>query len=430
MHGGNPSLIDLKVRTLSKNHGDSLFPPAPQGQTTISFATASVLLFKAACATDAFTFVGSFETGIFVALFCCLFMLFLTQASFYIFSRTWSFAKAYSYEDVWRTVISSRGTWVPKLFLLLAYITCTYYGFWEIVDYVPDILLHIWPDCPEILLSPWFLQYVFLLPLALPSLVWKRIGQFRWGGWLGLFAYAIALISMVVHLFRTQWDGGYVSASDVVLAKLDFDANLQMLTDYNAAFFAHSFIAIIAQEMDRPTNERTMRMTWVSFGITAFFSYSVPLVGYLYFSDCEEYDNVLNALDSDNPEVLVAKIAVLVISLLSTVLYGYHMAGIATGMMIPGTGAYGVPGFCANVALGFVAISFNSIEDVWANLIYDLGSCAFTVLGFVLPPVYYLWHFQFQVVKWGIVAGIVLVLGLMMLFLSIIWIITGLLEES
>jgi hypothetical protein len=203
-----------------------------------------------------------------------------------------------------------------------------------------------------------------------------------------------------------------------------------MLIDYNTAFFAHSFVALIAQEMDRPTRQQTMRLTWVSFSAIAVISYLVPLVGYLLFSGVEHLENIFYHLNPDNPEVLVGRIAVLVISLVSTAFYGYHMAGIVAGMIIPGTGTHGVSGFCANVALGFVAIWLNSMEQKWTNFMYDLGSVAFTLLAFVLPPVFYLRQFQFRYVTWGVVAVIVLALGLMMLVLGIVWIVRRITEKS
>lgn len=429
MHGGNPSLLDLRLRTLSSGHRDALFPAGSISQEKISLATGFALLFKAACATDAFTIVASLDCGIFVALFCCLFMFMLTQASFYVFTRTWSFGLAYSYEEIWLLVVGRSGAWIPKLCLLVAYISCTLYGFWEITYYIPNILLSIWPNTPEILLNPWFLQYIFLIPLALPSLVWSRVGNFGWAAWLSLLAYVVSLVSMVVHFFRTQWSEGFVSAADVVYVRWDFDADFQMLTDYNTAFFAHSFVAVIAQEMDRPTRQRTMGMTWISFTVTAILCYLVPLVGYLLFSDVEYLDNVLYYLNPENPEVIVAKIAVLVISLVSTAFFGYHMAGIVSEMLLPGTGAYGFSAFSGNIVLGLIAIWMNSLEDKFENLFYDLGTVAFAVLGFVLPPLTYLWQFQYRYLSWGLVATFVLVLGLAILITSIVWIVAGMLEE-
>jgi hypothetical protein len=397
MFGGNPTLTDLKLATLSSSHTSTLFPPKDSAHRPISLATASVLLFKAACTTDSFTFVSSFDTGILIALGACLFMLFLTQSSFYVFTRTWSFGEAYSYEDIWNLTFGPKLVFIPKVLLIIAYLACLICGFWEITVYIPDILLSVWSNTPALLQSEWFLQYIFVIPILLPCFCLPRLSSFSWIAWVCFFCFVVSLVCMILYFFRTQLD---ISPSQIVLAKSDWEGVYQVLSDYNIAFFAHSFVAPIAQEMEQPSRQRTIAMTWITFAVTAFFSYFVPLIGWLFFLDLPYGENVMLFLDPASPETIIGKIAVLGISLTSTAFFTYHLAEITAKMILP-------------------VICIVSLGDTACNLSYEISGVALTLLGFVLPPMYYLVQFRFRFLKWGIIAAIVLVLGLGMLVLSL-----------
>jgi hypothetical protein len=429
MYGGNPTITDLKLVTLSSSHTSTLFPPKETSHRPISFATAVVLLFKAACSTDSLTFISSFEIGIFVALGSCLFMLFFTQASFYVFTRTWSFGEAYSYADVWKLVFGPKLVLIPEILLIIAYLSCLICGFWEITAYIPDILLSVWPETPAILQSEWFLQYICAIPILLPCFFFPKLSSFHWICWICLICFIVSLLCMIVYFFRTQWDDGYISASQVVLAKWEWEGVYQVLSDYNIAFFSHSFVAPIAQEMKQPSRQRTIAMTWVTFAVAAFFSYLMPLFGYLFFIDVPYSENVMYFLNPVYPEAIIGKIAVLGISLSSTAFFTYHLAESTARIIMPETVLSPWSRLWSGLGLTLPVICIVILGDVACDLSYEISGIALTFIGFVLPPLYYLVQFRYRFLKWGIIVTIVLVLGLALLVLSLIFTIQGHLEE-
>jgi hypothetical protein len=360
-----------------------------------------------------------------ISFVACVFMLFLTQASFSIFTRVWSFGDAYSYEDVWRILFRGRLVVVPRVLLIIAYMSCTLYGFWEISDYVPNILTSIWPDAPDILLSPWLLQYVLAVPLCLPSLFVPNIGRFAWTAWLSVFAYTIALGCLIWHLFHRMWSDGHLLFGEVEWVKWDLSADYRILTDFNVAFFAHPFVPIIAREMAGPSRQRTMSMTWVAFLLTAVFVFSVPCVGFLLGSDVEYMENVFYYLNPTDAEVVLGKVAVLIISLCSTAFFQYYIAGIVGKMIHPSVASFGWAAFWGSVILTLPVICLNFMQYQWSSLVYDLGSMCFSVLGFILPPVYFLVQFRFGYVKWSLLASAVLLLGVITLVVSTVVMIDG-----
>jgi hypothetical protein len=431
MLGGNPSIEALRLETLYSERSATIFPPTARPHSQMSMATTAVLLFKAACATDAFTLAASFEAGVFVSLIACLFMLLLTQGSFHVFTATWTFGHSYAYDEVWSSCLSPALSCVPKICLVLAYLSCVLYGYSEITQYVPDVLLSIWPSAPELLLSRWFLQYIFVAPLCLPSLLVRRYGSFGLIAWLSLFAYVTALFCLVVQIFRTQWDGKYLAASRVVFWNANIAADYQILSDFNTAFFAHSFVALVAQEMERPTRPRTLAMTWASFAVTAVLTYFVPLAGYLLFLDGDDVDCVFYALNPDDTEVIVGKIAVLIVSLCSTMVFLYHIAGIMGSFILPGVKPSGHTRFCSSIVLSLIAISINTMGNTASEVVYEIGGICFSVLGFVLPAVYFLCQYGLSCQSYAILSVAILAFGIVMACSSVFFFIRGLgLEEE
>jgi hypothetical protein len=428
MYGGNPTLSDLKLKTLSDTHTSALFPPKGPSHRPISLATAVVLLVKAASATDAFTIVASLDSGIIVSFGACLFMLVLTQLSLYVFTRVWSFGDAYTYEDIWNYVFGRKFSFIPNILEIVAYLSCLVVGFWEITDYIPNMLLSIWPDTPDILQSPWFLQYLFVIPILLPCIFIPNVSSFKWIAWICLICFAVSWLCLIVNFFRTQWNDDYISSAPVVLAKWDFELFFQVLSDFNVAFFAHSFVAPIAQEMKDPSRQRTMKMTWIAFTVTAFFSYFIPFVGYLFFLDVPYLENMVYYLNPNDPETIVAKIAVLGISLTSTVFFTYHIAEITAEMIFPQKEFDAWPRFWSGLGLTLPVVCIVIIGDDACDLSYNLAAIAFGLLGFVLPPIYFLMQFRFRYVKWGVMAVIVLLFGLGMLAISLIFTVEAYME--
>jgi hypothetical protein len=366
----------------------------------------------------------TFNTGIITSCVACNLMVLLTQVSFSIFTRAWSFGQAYSFDEIWSFTFGPAFSWIPKVLLIVGYESAAVAGFGELSVAIPDILSTFWPNVPTFILSPWFIQYILMVPVSLPCLLVDNMGWFGWNGWMSLCAFVVGIGCLVCQLFRTQWNGGYAAASRVAYVRWGFDLNYAIFANYNLMFFAHSFIAPIAQEMENPTRSRTLRMTWIAFIVAAICSYFAPLLGYLLFTDVEPGMNVFYYLNPNDPEVIVGKIAILIMWFLSMHVLFYHMATLVARMISEGAKP-GHPVFWSSIVLALPAVCINVAGGTLMTAIFEGGSVAFCLLGFVLPPLYYLWQFRYRHLKWGLTATAVLVIGIAFLALQMFSIATS-----
>jgi hypothetical protein len=362
----------------------------------------------------------TFQCGMLMSLLTCLVMLFLTQASFYLFFRTWRFCASATYSDIWRITWGPRFAWVPTVFLLCAYLTVCQTGVWELRVYSQGILapFHV----SDIWQNRWLWSYVGYLPCLIPCFVFPRLSSFAWISWLALVTIVVTLVALLVQLFRTRFVGGhYAFAADVPLVSATFRNIVESMSSFNVAFFAFPFVFDIGLEMERPTKSRILRVTWFANVITCVFVFCVPAVGYLLFSNVEPEDNIFLYLDALAPEVLVGKIAVLIQSMASTAFFTYYISRV---LVLSFCGSYkhsAVTYGCAGIVTAAVSVMIDSAAGALSGSLSTIGSACFSLLAFVLPSAFYLSQHRFQNVTWGIIAVIVCLVGGGLMVISLVF---------
>jgi heme/copper-type cytochrome/quinol oxidase subunit 4 len=115
----------------------------------------------------------------------------------------------------------------------------------------------------------------------------------------------------------------------------------------------------------------------------------------------------------------------MIISLCSTAFYGHFIARTVTEMIYKGASEKGAAAFYANVTFGLMVIWLVFLDYRWSDRFYDVATVAFTILGFVLPPLYYLFQFKFWSRSWGVMAVLLLVLGVALTVVTIVWVVNG-----
>jgi hypothetical protein len=229
MLGGDPTLAGLRSRTLDSDSNTALFPVKASTPNSFSFATATMLIFKAACAEDAYCIITSFESGMLVSLGAMILMFLLTQASHHIFVRTWAFNTAYTYDEVWELTFGRHLTWFPALCLAAAYFVCMVTGFWESESFVTNLILVHWPEAPEFLYNSWFCQYFFLVLLTIPCFLTTRIASFAPCAWIGLLTTFTAIMCLGIYAFRVHFVDPMPVTAEIPLARWDFMLSLPIL---------------------------------------------------------------------------------------------------------------------------------------------------------------------------------------------------------
>jgi hypothetical protein len=379
-----------------------------------------MFVFKAACAEDAYCMVTSFEAGMLIPLGAMILMLLLTQASHHIYVRTWSFNAAYSPSDVWVLSFGAHATWFPAVCVAAAYFVCMVTGFWETQSFVPHVIEFHWPGAPEIFHNLWFWQYFFLVILTLPSFLTTRVPSFAPFCWCGFVLTMTAILCLAVYAIRVHFIDPMPISIEIPLAKWDFMLNYGSLSAFNIAFFAHPAVPDVAREMHRPTRTRILGSIWLANILCGAAVYLIPAIGYLTMAEVEDGENVFHYLDPDCPEVLIGKIAVILNSVCSNVIFQFFLARTIVAEIHPsGTSNRATLGLTGLIA-GAFAIWVNFWEDLGIAIFYGVSLVSFSIVAFCLPPLYFLAQYRFESVKWATISVIVLVIGGGMMLISLV----------
>jgi hypothetical protein len=416
MLGGDLRVRDLHMEKLALPGDQSLFPGKQSEQSRISMFTAVCLLMKATICTDGFLITSQLGVGLLASAATCLAVFLLSQASFHLFVRTWSFGHAYTYHDIWAQTFNASTGWVPDLIVILSYMTICALGAWEIQRYTSDILSVLWPGAPDLLLSPWFLEYLLSLFVVVPCFLAGHISQLRSLSFVGLAALIVATVALFIHFFRARVE---TPDSLPVLSK-DLNEWIACFQSFNSVFFAHPFVAAIVRDMDRPTRIRTVGVTYLSNVICAVVTFAIALVGFLCNTKCPPYDLIFIFLDPQAPEVTIGKVAVLVVSLMSSAFFTWHLARIIANLVVRGGEFSKFTVVMSGTGVMCTYIAINMLGDVPRNVIFVLGNIGFSVLAYVLPPLFYLVQFKATSVPWMLVSLLVGAAGLVFCALSII----------
>jgi hypothetical protein len=424
MIGGDQRIAELRVSGIRSSGKSSLFPHQRMPrEEMLSLGSAALVLTKAAIACDAFNFAYVIETGVVQSAIACLVILLLTQGSYAVLLRSWSVGESYTMADVWRHSIGSKTAWIPNCILLYAYFTCLTAEYWEITEGVQTVVEWLWPDAVAVTQDYSFVQYVAMVLGLISLLFTTRIRGYVAFASVGLFSAVVGLVCAVIYFNRHMFDEvGYLATSEIVLFRLDFDSIYAGLREMSTAMFAHPFLALIANEMYKPSRKRLIKMVWMAMVPTALFVYVTPLFGYLLMTDVEDDYNFLRVLDAtDSPEVIVGQIGVLLLSITSLWFYMFFVAntfvtffsGERLGTNEERQSSSSAP--LTRLVSGFVAslfaISINFTTEVVELIIYEVAAMAYSLIGFVLPAFYYLAQFKFRVLYWGVMSVVILFLG-------------------
>jgi hypothetical protein len=419
MIGGNPQLSDLRFHVVLQGQDG----PVSSGLASSSLALSISLLIKAGLGTDPFVLVETLKTGVIQCLIIAVFMLFLTYGSFELLLHCWHPGEATSYDVLWSQLIHAGTRWVPLLLISLGYIAGLCFCFWDIIDCVPTVLAWLWPDAPEYLADPWFLQYVFGVVVVLPSIASRGFRGFAWVAWVSNFFELLALSAALVYFFRHMFQNGkYVAAPDVILFQPDFESIYGGLRDFNICFYIHPVVPLIAQEMAKGTKSRVKKMTWWSLIFVGIFSYLTPLLSYLFFVDEEMVSCFFIYLEpAGSPEVIIGTISVIIVATCSNMYFAFMSSQAILAIWDIGVEEKRMTGLrvFGSLVSVLVAICLNFAGDLAFLVFYELSSFAYTVLGFVMPALFFLVHFKVKAIGWGILSLFVFAVGSFLTVLSL-----------
>jgi hypothetical protein len=273
MLGGDLRVRDLHMERLALPGGQSLFPSKTSDPSRMSMLAAVLLVMKVQICTDSFLIPAQFQVGLLPSLFLCLSLFALSQVSFHIYVRTWTFGHAYTYPDIWAQTINPSTRWIPDILIILGYMTQCSTGAWEIQRYGGDLITTLIPTAPDWVSSSWFLEYGFSVIVMIPCFFVRAFSQLLPVAIIGFSALVIAAISLFIHVLRVRFPGEEHIVPELVMASTDLTLWIVSFECFNGAFFFHPFRASIVHDMERPTRTRTITLPFISNTICAIVTF-------------------------------------------------------------------------------------------------------------------------------------------------------------
>jgi hypothetical protein len=291
-------------------------------------------------------------------------------------------------------------------------------GLWEADSFVANALLSVWPDAPAGIVNTWFLQYVFLLISTVPCFLTTKMSFFVPVAWIGLVATIVAVGCLAIQAFHAQFESDF--RPQIPLANWDFSLVYGSLSGFNIAFFAHPMVVEAARDMASPTRRRILSATWFANILCGICVYLIPAFGFLALADVEDGENVFHYLNPSAPEVIVGKFAVIVNMACSDMLFQFFLAKSVAGSIWPAAEHSREALALAGLVAGAVAIAVNFLDEFSSTLFFGVAVNSFSLLAFILPPVFFFAQYGSQNLTWAILAALVLLIGGGMMILSLI----------
>jgi hypothetical protein len=228
---------------------------------------------------------------------------------------------------------------------------------------------------------------------------------------IGNSALLIGAVALFIHFFRSRLPDPNHISPELPLITTDVSQWALLVQHYNTAFFSHPFVADVAHEMERPTRSRTVALPCIANTLCALVTFVIPLVGYLSGTECPLADLIFLYFDPLAPEVVIGKVAVLTVSLMSSAVFGWELARQVSNMVVPGSDDNKYTVSLAGLAVICAYVAIHMVDGKPRIAIFSIGNIGFSILAFVLPPLYYILQFKTASVRWLMLALIVFAIG-------------------
>jgi amino acid permease len=255
--------------------------------------------------------------------------------------------------------------------------------------------------------SRWLIQYVFIFLAVHPTLFTTRFGWFGPLSWFCFGCQIIAFVCLVVYFARSQsgvdlkviWFGG------------DHRVVINVISNYCIAFFAHSLISPVVQEMVDPSRRRTFRATWVANGICWVLTFFVPLFGFFCNPDAPS-GSIFHALaDQDAPEIIVGKAMMVAMAFIAAVYVIFFIGKSMSELIEPVAVNFRVPNWISGLSVCLFTLGLGLFGAVPRRIMSEIEYQCLLVIAYFLPPIYYWAQYRLRD-KWAGIAVVVFIVGL------------------
>ena len=415
MIGGDVIIHEVKMKAANRHSSIILYHQDKQSKQ-LSFFSIYMLLCKAGIATDPFLVGEVFLSGTWTTLLYGILLVLITQLSFYLFVKSWIYGRAYSYDQVWKEVFGPTFSWVVMLLVIITYLSFVIWYQYELYYYVVYFCEGLWENVPSILTNQYFVSYVLTFVFIVPTLFVKKLSGFTVISIISNFCHIVAFLCLIIYFFRYD----HMDPVSSFPISNDPATNFNSIGVLHAALFFHPVLAELVKDLENPTENRIMKLTWATTITSFVMHFFGGFFAYLVEPN-NDGDVIFYYLDPHAPEVIIGQVATYIISIFSNIFYSHYLSRRIAELILPNSSEDIISCFMSGVTSILLAISLNFLSEIVTTVFDLIASIATILLVFLLPSVFYLQQYRFSNKMWGILSIILIIVGVPIGVLTVVY---------
>lgn len=397
MLGGDLTVSEARMKSID-NHKERILIKSPDSKN-INFFWALNILINCALGSDGLFVPSGFQCGILQAVLICIGLAIITQLSFYVFTLSWKFGSEFDYVNIWNSLYGPRFRWIPNVLIIFCYISIAVSYAEEVSTELSSIILHFAPSCPEWIVSPWVICYVFTFISLFFCIFARSFADLRYISVTSNLCMLVTGVLVIVLFILKVSNEGFDPLSQLVLwNNSNSESTLECLGVFATIFFIHPFVYHIIIDFDRPTVGRVHALAISTTSFSVIFNIIIGFCGYCTFYELIPGESVLlNYDDNYNLTGLVyaARISNYICVILSLSLYLYLSSYQFTEMVIPSSSKSKISMLFAGMCAACLVVAFNFISQSIFDWFSIIAHFSFLLLSFVLPTIFYFSSYKF-----------------------------------
>lgn len=363
----------------------------------ISVFSSVMVLLNCGISNDPFFLSYSFQTGVIQALVLCAAALILTQVSFHIFIKTWSYNSDNSYVSIWSDVFGKKLVILPRLLLLVAFISLSSVATNDFLTEYDDFIKYLDPKTSTVFSSKYFSKFVLTFCYVFPSLFHDRFSTMKYASYVGNFLLMMCLVAQIwlfVHSYKTN---GFDPQKEIVYWSKDISQTIACFDLFNIVFFVAPFVSMVSKDVRNVTRSKILKITWITSLSSMVINLAGGYLGYLtYFSNTVDDLVFYSDSNQNHPAVIMGKFCCLIKTILSNNMFIYITAIALSDLIFPYSESHKAARVTSGMVIWLLTIFITYSGWKLTDLLNLIGSFSFIILAFVLPSVFYLSMYKFK----------------------------------
>lgn len=402
MIGGDLLYEDYRF-TCNSDDSNTLLYPNKNEEHTIPISAAVVIILNSALVDDPFFVPGQMLSGFMVTVFVAIFVLLLTQLSFHIFVKTWSYNQLNSHVTIWTLLYGKFTNFIPRALLLLAFISNSSISIHDLIDQFHDLFSYLPSSQTKFVNNEWVIKYLFTFLLTIPALLHPKLGKMTIYCSIALFFQLLSLLCMLILFIKKTRVDGFDPQKQLLVWTTDFRMMNSLFDTFNTVYFTHPFVALISDDLKQATRTKIAKMTWITSICSGLILLTGGFLGYFTFFADSIDDNILFGYPNQkDPVVIVAKFGCLFKTAMANSMFVYIAAVSLLSIFASYNETLTTLRIFSGIVVWSLVMFINYKGTGLAKLVDLLGGYCFMILAYFLPSIFFLTMYKFKLPWWSI----------------------------